>query len=481
MFAGVLRLCSITALWWAALWYVLPLDLFALSAPALLGLHISPPLLTEAAWFVFKRLRRLRVKRAKEAAEKTGEAQKQAEVEAARVAREEAMRRRRAHAECRALWVEVTEAPDWMEAPPEQCTVSERPADDVRGGGSGAVLVEALQQIFEAALENAPLAWLPVYLIPGSDPDDDARRLKWLGQAWRQAAAVKVSDGETPPPRFGMLAGEGPAAARVLALFESDPELPALLLLGMDSPLADGEAVDEFDAADSEVKRPAPGHAVAVALLSRPGLALPEDLKTAAVEERKEVDAYAPYWERRNVSVGQPPPGWGGMPAKLLPVFLETLKPFAALHRAHLASCPERRYLPALQRAIEDVLIDGGLRKMPEEDGEAAEAAAEAESSEPPDPGWLVHNDGEGNGRDIADRYARFTAALTGLGCEMSTLKEANNSDKEHGDVGAARGLLILAEALIRAAQLQKPVLTAEFGKEDSVAIGLARPLAAEG
>jgi hypothetical protein len=475
LFTGLLRLCSITGLWWAALWYVLPLDLRTLSTPALLGLHAGPPLLTEAAWFAFKRLRALRVKKAKEAAEKTGETQKQAETEAARLAREEAMRHRRAHAECRALWLDVTKTPDWMADAPKQCTLSERAADEVRGSGSQAVLGGALQRIFEAILENGLLAWLPVYLIPGNDPDSDARRLEWLERAWRQAATVKVSGGEAPP-RLGMLPGEGTVTARAITLFENNPELPALLLLGMGSPLAD-DAADEPEApeaADDSPKQTAPGHAVVAALLSRPGLALPKDLEIAAVEERKKISAYAPYWERANVSVERPVPGWGGMPAKLLPVFLETLEPFATLHRAHPVLCPARGYLHALQRTIEDVLVDGGLRKIPED-----QKPAEAESPGPPDLGWIVHNDGEGDAQDIAARYVRLTAGLSAAGCEMNVLEEANNLDEDHGDVGAARGALIMAEALIRAAQLQKPVLAAEFGEKDNVVIGLARPLPA--
>ncbi|MDR3212504.1 MAG: hypothetical protein LBT71_01080 [Azoarcus sp.] len=66
------------------------------------------------------------------------------------------------------------------------------------------------------------------------------------------------------------------------------------------------------------------------------------------------------------------------------------------------------------------------------------------------------------------------------MGCELDVLEETNNLDKEHGDVGAARGVLMLAEAIILAAQLQKPVLAAEFGEGDAVAMGLVRPLPAE-
>jgi hypothetical protein len=45
--------------------------------------------------------------------------------------------------------------------------------------------------------------------------------------------------------------------------------------------------------------------------------------------------------------------------------------------------------------------------------------------------------------------------------------------------VGAAGSVLMLAGALIRAGQLQKPVLMAEF-REDAVDIGVARPASAQ-
>ncbi|MDR3212505.1 MAG: hypothetical protein LBT71_01085 [Azoarcus sp.] len=307
MFIGALRLCSMTALWWAVLWYVLPLDFSALSNSAMLGLHAAPPLLAEAAWFAFKRLRTLRAKRAKEAAEKTGEAKKQAETGTVSAAREEALRHRRAHAECRALWLEMAGISDWLEKTPQRCTLFERSGNDVRGAGSKAVLTKALQQIFESVLDDEPLIWLPVYLVPGNDPGDDARRLEWIEQAWRQTAAAR---GIETRPRCALLPGEGALAGRVIDLFENDPELPALILLGMDSLLADGtdDADDDTEAVDDPPRR-APGHAVAAMLLSRPGLVLPADMKIAP--ERKEAGIYTPYWERGDLSTGPSVAGWG--------------------------------------------------------------------------------------------------------------------------------------------------------------------------
>jgi hypothetical protein len=474
MLIGLLRLCLMAGLWCAALWYALPLDLAALSPPDLVGLHVAPPLLAEAAWFAFKRIRAARAEKAKDAAEKTAEAEKQAEIEAAEVAREEALRRRRAYVECRALWLEVIKIPDWLKEVPTQCSLVERQVQEVQGRRSETVLLRALQEVFEVVLSNEPLAWLPVYLLAGRDLENDARRLKWLRQAWQKAAVVRGTETRC---QCEMLPGEGAVAERVISMFESDSELPALILLGMDSPLV--EELGGAEEADGDLQqRNVQGHAIVAALLSRPGLALPEDMKAAAVEH-KEADDYTPYWERGDMSAARSAAGWGEMPLRLQPVFLESLKPFAALCRSRQTVCPERGYMRALKETIENVSIDAGLLKMPGE-RERNEESPDAKTPESLDLGGLLHNSGEGDDQDAFARRARLVSGMTGLGCEIDVLEEASNLDEEHGDVGAAYAALMLAEALIRAAQLQKPVLTAEFGENDEVVVGMAWPVPAK-
>jgi hypothetical protein len=480
MLIGALRLCLITGLWWAALWYALPLDLQAQSIPNLVGLHVAPPLLMEVAWFAFKHIRSRLAKRAEKRAKDSDAAQKKSAAETAHAARVETLRLRRAHAQCRAIWLEVPVIPDWLAETPEQCVLFERAKEEVQGAGSEAVLPDALQQMFEAVLNNKPLAWLPVYLIPGSHPGDDARRLAWLGQAWRKAAAVS---GIEISPRCVMLPGVGTLAERVINLFESDADVPALILLGMDSPLAEWSewSEDAGDDADAESDEPppqnVPGHAIAAVLLSRPGLVLPEGMQIVAAE-RKKTDDYTPYWERGDLNADRSLAGWGGMPAKLLPQFMDTLKPFAALSRSRLTVCPHRGSLLALEDAMKGVLMDAGLLKMPEEGEKPAEAETpESQAAELPELGWLVYNSGGMSGKETSDRLARFAAGLTGAGCDLNVFDEANNLTDDFGDVGAAHEVVLLTVALILAAQLQKPALAAEFSNGDAIGIGLARPV----
>jgi hypothetical protein len=462
MFIGVLRFCLIAGLWCLALWlFLLPVDLTALSIPALVGAHIGPPLLVEAGWFAFKRVRVARAKKKVVLAEKTGESSKQAEIDSARAAREAELRHRRAHAECRRLWLDIDGESDLLKGAPEGLFMP-----FVRQGAQGAesktLLPAALQQVLESVLSDEYLAWLPVYLVPGHK--EDAQRLKWIAQAWQEAAAIY---GIETRCQCGMLPGKGSVTERVIDLFENDPEVPALILVGMDSPLADGME----DTNDADTKS-APGHVVAMMLLSRPGLGLPGDARAAPVEQ-KEAGVYTPYWERGDMSAHLVP-GWGEMPEKYLPDFLE-IKPLAALCRSRPVICPGRKELPALKEALENALVDAGARKLPfesEQDGKPEEPP------EPPELGWLVYNNGEGDQKAVSSRHARLMTCVSTLGCELDMTEERTILDEECGDVGAAaRSVLILIAAIARAGQLQKPVLAAEFREEDEIVLGLVRPV----
>ena len=468
MLIGVLRLCLVAGLWCLVLWYVLPVDLSALSIPALIGAHIGPPLLVEVGWFAFKRIRVARAKKKEALAEKTGEASKQAEIDSARAAREAELRHRRAYAECRKLWLDIVGDPTLLEGVPGgQFMLSAR--QGVPGSGSKTVLPAALRNVFESMLSEEYSAWLPIYLVPGHR--DDAQRLKWIAQTWQEAAAIH---GIETRCQCAMLPGKGSVTDRVIDLFENDSEIPALILMGVDSPLADGTGSPNDDEADADPKQSAPlGHAVVAVQLNRPGLGLP-DIKAASAE-RKAAGVYTPYWERGDMSA-RLATGWGEMPEKYLPVFLD-IKPFAALCRSRPVTCPERRYLPALQEALENALIDAGVQKLPferEQDGKAPE-----EAPEPPDLGWLVCNNGAGDGQTVLSRHARLVTGVLGLGCELDLTGERTVLDEKCGDVGAACSVLILAAAMARAAKLQKPVLTAEFSEGDEIVLSLARPASA--
>jgi hypothetical protein len=244
-------------------------------------------------------------------------------------------------------------------------------------------------------------------------------------------------------------------------LFDRDPTLPALVLLGLDSPLGAGPKRDVLSGAAGPRARA--GHAVAAMLFSRPGLTL---TGTESGRDHGQ-DIYTPYWEHGHGRKAGPS-YWSRIPLPLAPGLL-AMRPFAALCRTRSAA--GRKHGRALAQQIgglvEEALIDAALRGEPGESGETAAF----------DPGWLVHNCGEPGDSGAGERLASTASALHRLGCELNPVTGADNVAEVHGDLGAARGALMLAEALMCVAQLQKPVLVVEFDGEDGIGVGLARPL----
>ncbi|MCL1860330.1 MAG: hypothetical protein FWG52_02170, partial [Proteobacteria bacterium] len=129
-----------------------------------------------------------------------------------------------------------------------------------------------------------------------------------------------------------------------------------------------------------------------------------------------------------------------------------------------------------LHEAIQEALVYAGLRELPFKNKEAQdEQAKPVEKPKPTEPkplelGWLVHNAG-------SDGIGALASSLGDFGCEFDLFAESSNLEKEVGDVGATRSMLMLAEALTRASQLQQPVLVAEFEGTCRVAIGLTCPV----
>ena len=439
----------LTALWCAAVWFALPLDLHALPPPTLAALHIGPPVALMAAWSWLKRLRARFKSRTEKAATAAKTGNEQAEIE-----------RRRAHVECRGVWMEVLKKPAWHKDEPPQCQILAQDAAALASEAEDAHTA-SLQRLFEAAFaQSGAAAYLPVFVARGAP--NGSPRLEQIGRAWR-AAVTAFGFEDDPRPDCRLLPGEGDIARRVIALIEHNPALPALLLAGMDSRL------DETGAAAGA------GHCAVVALFSRPGLALSE----RETVEHDRHDPYIPFWEF--AQCGEPDSSlWKRIPVPLRPDLL-ALGPIARLYRARtdsrdLAAMKSGALTQCLRGLLDPLLVDTGLRDPPfaaaGEDGKKSDAG---DAQAPPDVGWLVHDGGDPAYRVTCARLASIAAALNDFGCEIDPLEDASNLELEHGDTGAARGVLMLAESLIRTAQLRKPVLWVEFAGP-RVGVGLTRP-----
>ena len=483
--SGILGFIVFALLWWAVLWFARPagvgVDLFQLSPGALLAWHGGPPLAAATLWWVFRRVWAWHANRRKEAAEKIRAKEQGKAREAARQAHEQKLAQRRACVECRAVWAAIPDIPDWYESAPASMLL-QQDAEQVRGAGRETALSASLEEVFRKVFwQCEAFAWLPLYIVSGNGLSGGIHPER-VAEAWQRALAAERGDIESVPPRpaCGLLPGEGDVVSRVLDLFERDPVLPAFILLGMDSPLGDAQEDDDF-AAVRQARRqgPRPGHAVVAMVLSRPGLSvMPGDARPPGKGKGEDAPDRLPYWERPREK-----PGEFQWRIPLLPDFW-ALVPLATLHRSRRTSGVDTM-ASRIRAALEDAQIDAGLRDWPFKD-EGAVKNEEPEKNEVPllsgearplELGWLVHDAGDARDAGMASRLVSITVALSHFGCEIDPQAGAGNVLNEYGDTGAARDVLMLAEALIRAARLRKPTLVAMFDDVGSVSLGFVRPV----
>jgi len=450
----------LTVLWWAALWLALPVEWLQSEPPAFVLLHIAPPVLALAAGWAGKWAWGWRKTRANRLADERKAAGKRATQDAAYASHLVELARLRAHLECRGVWQEL-------------------PLEVARGIGGESVLLSLLQRVFSRALSQCEaLAWLPVYVLSGRGAEESVAQL--IQQAMLHAVTMTGVENPPPQPECIPLPGSGNLADRLIALFDNNPALPAAILVGIDSPLGEAQQVEDSDSSP-ECR---PEHTVVAALLSRPGLAAPDAAQIARIEaiRNQANNPMTPHWEReqaRGENPDQATLNWGNMPLPMQLAFLKNLPPVAALHRTNTIQNPAPKnsvLTRQFQDAIQKALIHAGLRELPfksEEPQDEQTKPTEKPKPEEPKPlelGWLVHNADPGC-------IGALASSLGDFGCELDLFAESSNLEKEVGDAGATRSVLMLAEALTRAAQLQQPVLVAEFEGTRRVAIGMTCPV----
>jgi transposase InsO family protein len=385
--------------------------------------------------------------------------------EAAKTGHQKTQEQLRTFVECRAVWAALTNIPQWAKAGAKQCTLLEQTPDTLQGTGRESAIPPSLQQVFKTAFKQCEaLVWLPVIFA-----SDDPAQSGWIRQAWYQAVMESGIERFPSHPGCATLPGGAEILERLLALFESKPTLPAVILVGMDSPLAN--AVQQTP--DSMLS-----HAVTALLISRPGLTAPSDAQIAAARRHGADGLMVPFWERERMREqthgAEASPMWGSMPLALQPEFLKNFPPIATLHRTGTIREPAPKQ-GALARqfheAIQAALIRAGLCEPPPADANGGEEGAPPKPEEPVPLGlgWLVH-DAEPDG------LSALTSALYEFGSDLDPIKEIGNVMTEYGEVGEAHNVLLLAGALIRTAQLQKPVLIAKFDESKNIIIGLACP-----
>jgi|GEM_PF-1198459 len=469
------------ALWWAALWLALPVEWLQGELPTLVLLHIAPPVLALVAWRAGRWAWGWRKTRAKRLANEREAAGKQATQDAAYASHLKEVVEKRAHLVCRGVWADVARKPEGLGDGSPQCVWQKYSTEASMEAGSEAALLSSLQQVFFDAIAGCEaLPWLPVYTLSKRGAEESATQQKLILQAMRQA--VVVADVDNPPqqPECITLPGSGNVADRLIALFDNNPALPAAILVGIDSPLGEVQETENF----GFDPRPKPENVVVTVLLSRPGLTAPDATQIARIEaiRNQANNPMTPHWEReqaRGENLNQLLHWDDKMPVPMQLAFLKNLPPLATLHKTSTIQNPATKnsaLTQQFQEAIQKALVCAGLREQPFKSEEPQdEQAKPAEKPKPVEPkplelGWLVHNVG-------ADGIGALLSGLGDFGCELDLFAESSNLEKESVDTGATRSVLMLAEALTRAAQLQQPVLVAEFEETRRIDIGLTCPV----
>ncbi|GHD57829.1 hypothetical protein [Jeongeupia chitinilytica] len=462
-------LIGLAVLWLGLLGFVIPFNAGAMSAPSLFALLVLPPMLFAlgiACWRSWKTKR--------EAAKQQADVDAQAKAQADRVAQarqthDAELHERQHFAECRAVWANVVaeSMPAWCDTAPAQALWTQgAPIAEV--SERTAAIAEALSETLASAITETPaLAWLPLYVLPGQG--QDGRALLEQVRLSLHDALIEAGHDEAATTACKFLPGNGSLNDRVIALLRNDPTQPGLLLLACDSPLAEQPDEDEFEPLDPqqvELQRwhGKPGQAVVLQLFTRAGLAAPV---VTADTTSDEADPYQPYWERDHGRKDDAS-GWGRVPGQYR-AGLTDLPPIARIHLSRElysdSALPTGNKLSQQLRAtVEGALINACLRPLPFDPAESGDDRSHTLA-------WLAHNCG---GVDVGgSRLAAVATVLSYFESELNPINDASNVVTEFGDVGGARSALLNAIAITQAAQLQQPVLIAEFDGETRIVSGV--------
>lgn len=506
----LVSLAGLMAAWTLVLWFAIRPDVSAATPLAILAGHLLPPLLawSVAFWGVRHRRERRRL-----AAEADQAARTQAAAESAQA-------QQRAHAaalEQRRYRIAVLAAVlgGWP-SPDEQGGIApaaeavsilsadcpELP-DDPAGApwtadGIWQQIIRALDEIY--ALCPGAQAFPVRVQVPAAWRND-----VWIAQLAAHAADARrwVSAGTAVPGVEVAWLPDSPHLADALfALFDDAPRLPGVVVVAADSRLgsahAPGDSHEPVNSATREHRRwhGAPAQGVAALALANPHLAgLIGEVESCRIE--------ADRVEMTNGLDGLPAPFWATAPE--LPADLQALAaltdevramlrasfPLAFLHRATAAQCQPRagrigELAQVVRRALEQSLVNAGLLAVVGEvpagtgpadapGGDHAQAAdAQQPSGSAPGCDWLVHNAG---GIDCAgQRLAAVSLAMHTLGVDLNPIDDATNITTGIGDLGLARPMTMLAQAVNQCAARFGPVCWVDFGAPPPFQIGIVTP-----
>lgn len=482
MIRSLLLFLSTLAAWGATLWFGIKPDFNQWSQPAIVALHLGPPLALAAAWGLWRLIRWHSERRAAQAAQTDdaqAQAQRQAAQEEARKKHAEELRQRQTGCDCRGLAMMQVAQPE-----------NAKPAFGLQGNhidfspfaGGAAEDVETLAHLrtgiveaLERMYNRCPgAAVFPVYVVPPAEVVGE--EVLACVQEARQAILADLGLRERTAADFHrclFLPSGDSGADSAIGLFDSAPDLPGAVVLAFDSAwLRAAQTDDEYlDPLVVEQRKwiGQPSQGVFALLLTHPNL---ETMLDAAEQIDYEPDAMTPHWDR-----GLPGSGYQILLAAQTAEEKNSLRQapvLARIHRSAFAPLPEgQRQALALVRHVQGLVeraqVNAALIDSP------FDTTADAQPEDTtPDCGWLVHNAG---GVDRSgNRLAALGTALYNRGLSVDPIDTATNVVVQGGDYGQARGVALLALTVARAAEEQAAALGAEFSGSDGLGLFFAVP-----
>lgn len=473
MIRAFLVLVSIVLGWLAALWFLIAPDFSQWTLPQLAALHVAPPVVSWGTWMLWRRHRNKNAERIEAERAASEESARQAKREAARAQHETEIRHRTLACDCRALaLVQLSVKGDEVVVPEAQGIAfsSVDVVDDDDVDATQAILdflrpgiEEALAAIYAAC--PAALSF-PVYVAPPADAVGEE-----VFGCVREIRARIADDFGGParsPTEMGrilFLPSGTSVPDTLIGLFESDPELPGAVVLAFDSPLwverlRHEAGIDSDDAVLRQQRQwlGQPGQGIVALFLTPTRLT---EMLQAAPGFRGQYDAMTPYWEKTPAAAS------GTLLAALSEAERESLQQTPVLARIHRAAAVQFDGKPprsmeltrTIEALIERAQVNARLVELPFES--ASESSGEVSSEVVPSCTWLIHNAG---GVDCSGtRLAALGVALLNRGMDVDPISEASNLVVRIGDLGAARGVALLAMAIARGADTQGAALCAEF------------------
>lgn len=468
--------------WTATLWFAIAPNFTQWQLPALIATHALPPLLLWGSWWLIRRWRIKRREREKQAREAQEEAERQEKINAARLLHQQELAVRHFHCDCRMVVMQAKAVmPDALfdidlpsvklavePVEPDEEQEFEEDSDPVSSiGGFAPLIYDALLQLYD----DCPAACvLPIYVVsPAHMAGVDV--FNGLQNMHRHIVAamepLPVMPEGSPWIRF--LSQSGSVADAVLSVFEADPELPGMVVLAFDSPLAQTGAAGALPR-EQEKWQGKPGAGVFAMLLTAAGLTQMM-AKNSSAMNREKPTAMTPYWEREPesaITVKFLPHASASARDKLmkLPVIAH-IRRGASLSMQAPAQQRAQDLPRSLLTLLERARVNAGLLDQPfvQADVQAAEnASAEKKQAAC---GWLVHN--AGGVECLGQRLAAIGEAMVYHRIDVDPIKQATNAVTVLGNMGAANGTAMLALSAMQSAMLKQPVLCTEFHRADSV------------